>query len=258
MGDVFVTLSLFVLFFSCILIMVTVGRKIFNVVTIFEYERGLKYHKGKFIGLINPGQYWIFTLNSTIQKIDTRPNYITVGGQEVLTSDGISIKVSIAANYQIEDPIIAAHKVEDYYQALYLMLQIGLREIIGSVSLDEVLEKRNVMGEQLTSSLINQAKDIGLSLISVNIKDITFNSELKKAYAQVVSAKKEGLANLEKARSESAALRNLANTAKLLENNPALLQLRILQALDEKAGNSVVLNISPDVSVPQKTSKQNT
>lgn len=254
MGDVFVTLSLFVLFFGCILIMITVGRKIFNVITIFEYERGLRYDKGKFTGMVNPGQYWIFALNSTIQKVDTRPNYITVGGQEVLTADGISVKISAAANYQITDPIVAAHQVEDYFQALYLMIQLSLRENIGSVSLDEVLEKRNLMSQQLMDNLTDQVKEIGLSLNSVNIKDITLNSELKKAYAQVVSAKKEGMANLEKARAESATLRNLANTAKLLENNPALLQLRMLQALDEKAGNTVVLNMTPDISVPEKTS----
>ena len=253
MGDIFVTLSLFVLFFACILITVTVGRKIFNVVTIFEYERGLKYYKGKFVGLITPGQYWIFSLNSTIHKIDIRPGYITIGGQEVLTADGISIKISISANYQITDPIIAVHNVEDYTQALYLMLQLGLREIIGSANLDEVLEKRNQISEQLKDNLKNQVKEIGLQIYSANIKDITFNSELKKAYAQVINAKKEGLANLEKARAESAALRNLANTAKMLENNPALLQLRVLQALDRKTGNTLVLNMSPDtISVQQQ------
>lgn len=252
MGDVFVALSLFVLFFACILIMVTVGRKIFNIVTIFEYETGLRYHKGKFVGLISPGQYWIFALNSTILKIDTRPNYLTVGGQEILTSDGISIKISIAANYQVIDPILATHEVEDHMQALYLKLQLAVREIIGSMSFDEILEKRSLITEQLMGRLPNQVQEIGLSLYSANIKDITFNSELKKAHAQVVSAKKVGLAALEKARAEGAALRSLANTAKMLENNPALLQLRVLQALDEKAGNTVVLNMSPDISVNQK------
>lgn len=246
MGDVFVWLSLFVLLFSCMLLIGVVGRKIFNIVTIFEYERGLRYNKGRFIGLLNPGQYWIFTLNSTIREVDIRPSYITVGGQEVLTSDGISVKISIAANYQIIDPILAVHKTEDYNQALYLMLQLALREIIGSMSLDELLEKRSLISENLINRLPNQAIEIGLCLYSVNIKDITFNSELKKAHAQVVTAKKEGLAALEKARAESTALRNLANTAKMLENNPALLQLRVLQALDEKAGNTVVLNMSPD------------
>lgn len=239
-------LSLFVLFFACILIMITFGRKIINVVTIFEYERGLKYHKGKFAGLITPDQYWIFVLNSTIQKIDIRPSNITIGGQEVLTLDGIPIKISLAANYQVTDPILAINKVDDYVQSIYLTLQLSLREIIGSASLDEVLEKRNLMGGQLVTLITDQLKEIGLKLHSVNIKDITFNNELKKAFAQVVNAKKEGLANLEKARAESAALRNLANTAKILEDNPALLQLRALQALDGKSGNTLILNMSQD------------
>lgn len=246
MGEIFVVLSLFVLFFACILIMITTGRKFFNVTTIFEYERGLKYYKGKFVEVLNPGQYWIFSLNSVIKKVDIRPTYVTITGQEVLTADGVSIKVSIAVNYKVIDPVVAIHKAEDYTQALYVIFQLALREIIGTGKLDEILEKRNGLSEKLKEFTIEQIKELGLELYKVSIKDITFNSELKKAYTQVIRAQKEGLANLEKARGETAALRNLANTAKMLENNPALLHLRILQALGETSGNTIVLNLSGD------------
>lgn len=96
-----------------------------------------------------------------------------------------------------------------------------------------------------------KAADLGLRLISVNLKDIMFPGKLKEVFAQVVNAKKEGLAALEKARGETAALRNLANAAKMLEGNPNLMQLRLLQAIKEPSGNTFVLGMpSPSVPMP--------
>jgi hypothetical protein len=88
-----------------------------------------------------------------------------------------------------------------------------------------------------------KAEELGLRLISVGLKDIMFPGKLKDVFAQVVSARKEGLAALYKARGETAALRNLANAAKMIESNPSLMQLRILQALGGSSGNSLVLGL---------------
>jgi regulator of protease activity HflC (stomatin/prohibitin superfamily) len=93
-----------------------------------------------------------------------------------------------------------------------------------------------------------------LRLISVNLKDIMFPGKLKEIFAQVVQARKQGLAALEKARGETAALRNLANVAKMIEGNPNLLQLRLVQALGEAAGNTLILGM-PSQSVPVPVSK---
>ncbi|MBN2311251.1 MAG: hypothetical protein JXR94_19895, partial [Candidatus Hydrogenedentes bacterium] len=97
--------------------------------------------------------------------------------------------------------------------------------------------------------------ELGLRLISVDLKDIMFPGKLKEMFAQVVSARKEGLAALERARGETAALRNLANAAKMIENNPNLMQLRLLQALGEASGNTLVLGMSPQAA-PVPVSKK--
>lgn len=115
------------------------------------------------------------------------------------------------------------------------------------------------MSQQLRERAMPNVEALGLQLLSATIKDITFPGELKRVFAQVVKAQKDGLAALEKARGESAALRNLANAAKLLENNPALLQLRLLQAVSESAGNTVVLGLPAQatlVPLPTKSSEQ--
>jgi hypothetical protein len=113
----------------------------------------------------------------------------------------------------------------------------------------EVLARREEFGRTLLERTAGTAEELGLKLLGVNVKDVMFPGELKKIFAQVIQAQKEGQAALEKARGETAALRNLANAAKMIEGNPALLQLRLLQQLASSAGNTVVLGF-PSTSTP--------
>lgn len=218
-------------------------------ITIFEYEKGLKYAKGKFKSVVGPGQHWYIPYFTSIRKIDVRPRFISITGQEVLSSDGVTIKVSLAANYEITDPNIAINKVMSYEQALYLELQLALREIIGAVDIDTLLNGRNEISNKLMDIMAPKISELGLKLISVNLKDIMFPGKLKEIFAQVVNAKKEGLAALERARGETASLRNLANAAKMIEGNPNLMQLRLVQALGESTGNTLILGM-PSQSIP--------
>ena len=219
--------------------------------TILEYERGLLYDKGRFRKLLEPGQYWHIPLFVTIRKLDLRPRFALISGQEVLSLDGITLKVSLAAHYEIIDPIAATHKAENFQEALYLELQLALREIIGSADIDAILQDRNSFSKKLMELTEPKARDLGLNLISVHLKDILFPGKLKEVFAQVVSARKEGLAMLEKARGETAALRSLANAAKMIEANPHLIQLRLMQSLGQSSGNSLVFGMPPP-SIPVK------
>ena len=212
-------------------------------VTIFEYEKGLQYYKGKFKTLLEPGQYWYVPFVTTIDKIDVRPCFVSITGQEILSSDGITLKLSLAAQYEIADPYIAVCKVRNYSESLHIELQLAIREIIGNAAIDELLENRNQFSTRLFEATENKIRKIGLKLISVNIKDIMFPGPLKQIFAQAVKARKEGLAVLEKARSETAALRKLANAAKMIESNPNLMNLRLVQALGESSGNTLVLGM---------------
>ena len=221
--------------------------------TILEYERGLKYDRGRFTKILGPGQYWYTPLLVIIHKLDTRPRFVSIGGQEVLSQDGVTLKVSLAAHYQITDPIAATNQAENFQDALYLELQIPLREIIGSADIDTVLKERGELSRKLLELTEHKAQNLGLKLISVNLKDLMFPGKLKEVFAQAVSARKEGLAILEKARGETAALRSLANAAKMLEANPHLLQLRLVQSLGQSSGNSLVFGMPPTPSVPSKT-----
>src|SRR5437016_7661945 len=124
-----------------------------------------------------------------------------------------------------------------------LRARVGHSRHAGTV--DDLLQKRNDFGKQLLDITSAKAKEMGLRLLEVEIKDVMFPGEIKKIFTQVVKARQEGLAALERARGETAALRNLANAAHLIERNPALLQLRLLQVLGQSSGNTVVLGVPP-------------
>jgi regulator of protease activity HflC (stomatin/prohibitin superfamily) len=212
-------------------------------VTVYEFERGLKYVRGRFRVVLPPGQYWYWPWFTAVRKLDVRPRFASITGQEVLSSDGVTLKVSLAANYEIEKPDMAINTVQDFQGAMHLQLQLTLRQIVGAVDIDSLLATRDEISKKLIELTEAKARELGLRLISVGLKDIMFPGKLKEVFAQVVSARKEGLAALEKARGETAALRNLANAAKMIESNPGLMQLRMLQTFSGSSGNTLVLGL---------------
>jgi len=212
-------------------------------VTVYEFQRALRYRKGRFLSVLGPGQYWILEPRTTVTPVDVRPNFITLMGQEVLTADGVPLKVSVAANYEMSDPQMAINGQANYAQALYLLLQLAVREVISTSKADELLENRAGFAEKIRALAEPQVQNLGLKLLTADLKDLMISGDLKKSFAQVVKARKEGEAALERARGETAALRSLANAARMLQDNPQLVQLRLLQAMGESGGNTLVVGL---------------
>ncbi len=143
------------------------------------------------------------------------------------------------------------NKIENYTEAFYAIIQLAIRDIIGSMKIDEVLEQRATLNQKLMELTAKKAEELGIRIQLIGMKDIMFPGELKKVFAKVVEAQKEGLAALERARGETAALRCLANVSKVLEDNPVLMQLRALQS----TGNTVVIGVGNNI-VPIKEKKE--
>jgi regulator of protease activity HflC (stomatin/prohibitin superfamily) len=225
------------------LLLIAVVRANLRRLTVFEYERGLRYVRGRFVGVMEPGQSWTWTYTTAVRKVDMRARVVPVAGQEVLSADGVAIKASLAATYRIVDPAQAINAVESYETALYTALQLALRAAIAARPAEEVLQQRASLGPELVQQAGPAIRQFGLELLEADLKDLTLPGELKKLFAQVVRARQEGLAALEKARGETAALRSLANAAQMIERNPHLMQVRLLQVLGERSGNTVVLGV---------------
>ena len=143
----------------------------------------------------------------------------------------------------------AINNVANYLVVLHSLLQVALREVVGRQPIDQLLQQRDEIGKETLARAAGPAGELGVELLSVDAKDLMFSGPMKRIFAQVVEARQEGLAALEKARGETAALRNLANAARLVEERPALMQLRLLQQIAGSSGNTVILGM-PSTSTP--------
>jgi regulator of protease activity HflC (stomatin/prohibitin superfamily) len=208
--------------------------------TVYEWERGLLFTRGRFKRVLEPGRYRLSKRTAWVRKLDVREITETIPGQEVLTSDGVTVRVSLAATYAVADPHRAVSTSSDYRAGLYLVLQLALRDAVALLTFDDLFAKRSEIGGGLLGAALARAEELGLELKEVAVKDLMPAGELRRALAQVVLARKEGQAALEQTRAETASLRSLANAAKLVEQSPGLLQLRLLQQL-ASGGNNVIL-----------------
>jgi regulator of protease activity HflC (stomatin/prohibitin superfamily) len=213
--------------------------------TIFEYERGLHFSRGRFTRVLEPGVYWSLPAFVRIHRVDVRPTRAVIAGQEVLSADGVAVKGSVMATYQVVEPKQALLASDDFKAAVYSELQLALRAVISETKIDDLLQQRAEIPARLKAIAGEKIRALGVDLQDASLRDLTFPGELKKIFTQVVKARQEGLAALEKARGETAALRNLANAAQMVERSPALMQLRLLQVLAQQPGNTIVLGMQP-------------
>ena len=211
--------------------------------TVWSYQEGLLFRHGKFVRVLAPGRHVIWGAGQQVRLVETQLRQLIVQSQEISTRDKASVKVSAIAHYRVVDGLKFISEAQVPEQVLYAAVQMAVREIIGAESADRLLESKSHYGSQLKLLVNEVAEQLGLRVESIDIRDIILSGDLKKAYAGVLYAKKEALAGLEKARGEAAALRTLANGARLFESNPQLLKLRYLQLLEDTraTGNSTLV-----------------
>jgi len=219
----------------------------------------LFYSNGALAEAIPVGRHVRWGRHCSIAHVDIRKTLFQVAGQEVLTADNVSVKVSAALTTQVVDAVKTAREASNYTAHIYSAVQTALRDAVAAVSMDELLGQRATISTQLLEALAPAAEATGVIIHGIEVRDIMLPGELRKAFADVLKAKQEGLAALQRARGESAALRNLLNAARLVENQPALATLRFLQTLGgANAGQTIVMNdLSAFAPMARITKKQN-
>lgn len=247
MDDLFRLLATLVVVVIVCWVVATIARQYVGRVMIHDYERGMRYERGRFVGLLDTGSHWYFKPYTEVQVVDSRPSSTSVDGQEVLTADGVAVKVSLVVRASVGDPVARLEADQDADRLLYLLVQLGLREVVAGRELADVLSARTTIGPAIAEIVGARMGEIGIELLSVDVRDVMVPAELKRAYAAVVAARQEGAASLERARGETAALRSLANAGRLLDDHPGLLSLRLVQELGARGGNTVVLGL-PDAA----------
>ena len=235
--------AFFLLLLGFVLIIFILKYRLLGSVIIYDYQKGFLYRKGYFVKTLETGKYFYYVPNSRIEVIDMRKTLVTLPAQQILTKDSVNIKVTLVAFYTIVDPI-RTRQSQSYYNDFYNMCQLILRDVVSLISLDELLEKKSSIDQHLLALIAEPAADLGLSVSQLAIKDIVLPANLKKAFSGIVEAQKEAQRQLEKARGEQAVLRKLANSSGMYENNPALLQARLVQALS--TGNNTIVFTADD------------
>lgn len=222
-------------------------REYCETVTIWDYQTGLHFKDGQFVETIAAGKIRLWGRGHSVVVYDNRIVELVVPSQELLTAEGVTLKLTAVAQWRIADALKFHSAAEDARQALHTRVQLALRGVIGELELDAIVAGRAGFGAALLDCVCDSAAaDLGVEVKAIDIRDTMLGSELKSVYAGVLSARKEALAKLEKARGEAAALRTLANAARLFEDHPGLLRLRYLDTIREAGagyGNQLVIGV---------------
>jgi regulator of protease activity HflC (stomatin/prohibitin superfamily) len=203
-----------------------------------QFERGLKYVQGRFEGILEPGRYTFWNHPGArvgVQVLDTRVQQLKIEGQELMTKDKVTLRLTLTAEYAPTDAPTTVPAVADVKDALYLAVQLAAREFVAGITLDELLEGRDTLTRYLEAQVVPRAEHFGVRVHRVGVKDVILPGEMKTLLNKVIEAEKAAAANVILRREDAAATRNMANTAKVIAENPVLMRLKELETMKEIA-----------------------
>jgi regulator of protease activity HflC (stomatin/prohibitin superfamily) len=208
--------------------------------TVREHERGLQYTQGKMVGTLEPGRYRFWSNRQArieVQLVDMRRVQVAIVGQELMTRDKVTLRLSMTVEYAVENPALATRSVTSVKDAVYSLVQLATRDYVSGVTLDQLLEGRDAMTRFLEQRTVPEAHKFGARIEHVGVKDVVLPGEMKTLLNRVIEAEKSAAANVILRREETAATRSLANTAHVMAERPVLLRLKELEALKEIASH---------------------
>lgn len=202
-----------------------------------EFHVGVLRVDGQLQDLLPAGTYgfWLFNRNVQMEYVDLRAQHTEVSGQEILTKDKVSLRVNLSAIWRYVDVKQAFAQLPQPEAHVYRMLQFGLRAVIGTRTLDELLENKDTIDQSVLQYATSALEGVYIDMQSVGVKDIILPGEMKTILAQVVEAEKSAQANVIRRREETAATRSLLNTAKVMQDNPVALRMKELETLERVA-----------------------
>ena len=206
---------------------------IVSIKQINEYERGVKFTLGKFSKIMNPGWNIVLPIFQSFKKVDIRTKAVDVPEQEAITKDNVSIKINAVLYYEIFDASKAILAVENFNYAVSQLAQTTMRNVVGTVSLDELLTEREKISGEICS-IVDEATDPwGIKVANVELKDISLPEEMKRVIAKIAEAEREKQAVITKAAGEVEASKNLAEAAETMAKSPGALHLRTLSTIND-------------------------
>ena len=213
-----------------------------GVYDIEPHMKGILFFDNSLQRILDPGRhyFWLGFNKVDISKVDMRKREIEISGQEMMTEDKVPLRFNFVCQYKIIDALKVVVDIKDYEQQIYILLQLILREYVGTLKLDDLLKMKQEIATYVLKGLQGKGQDYGVEFLFAGVKDIILPGEIKDILNTVLIAEKRALANVITRREETASTRSLLNTAKLMDENQTLFRLKELEFLEkicDKVGN---------------------
>lgn len=237
--------EIFSLLFYPIILLILAGLKIVK-----EYERGVKFTLGKYSGIMKPGLRIVIPIIQSWNRVDIRVKAIDVPDQDAITRDNVSLKVNAVLYYKVVDSSKAILEVEEFNYAVSQLAQTTMRDVVGEVTLDELLSKRDAISKRIREIVDKATDPWGIKVDSVELKHVELPEQLKRTIGKEAEAEREKRAVIIKAQGEVTAASDMSKAAKMLGASPGALHLRTLQTLNDLSSdksNTVVLGVPLEI-----------
>lgn len=215
-----------------------------------QYQRGVRFAFGRYAGIMEPGWRIVLPIIHSYQKVDIRMKAVDVPDQEAITKDNVSTKINAVIYYQVVAADKAILEVEDYYYATSQLAQTTMRNVVGEVTLDQLLSERNTISDRIRDIVAHATDQWGIKVANVELKDISLPEDMKRIIARQAEAEREKRAVITQAEGEVIAADNLSKAATLLSAAPGALHLRTLNSINELSSdksNTVVFAIPIEI-----------
>jgi regulator of protease activity HflC (stomatin/prohibitin superfamily) len=217
---------------------------ILSIRLIQQYETAVVFRLGKLHQTLQPGLNFIVPIIDRSVTIDMRILTIDIPRQQAITKDNVPVNINGVVYFKVEDASKAILNVQDYVYAVSQYAQTALRDVVGGMTLDEVLAERQKIGDMIETIVEKQAKGWGVEVDSIKMQDIELPEDLKRIMSRQASAEREKRANIIKSEGDKLAARNLSDAAKIMAETQGAMQLRTLQTIDglgPTPSNTVIL-----------------
>jgi regulator of protease activity HflC (stomatin/prohibitin superfamily) len=219
---------------------------VLSIRQINQYEKGVKFTFGKFTSVMEPGWRIVLPIVQSYRKVDVRVKAVDVPDQNAITRDNVSVRVNAVIYYKVSDAPKAIIEVEDFRYAISQYAQTTMRNIVGEVTLDELLSSRDKIADRIREIVDKETDDWGLKVNNVELKDVSLPPEMERTIGKQAEAEREKRAVIINSEGELAASQNIAKAAQTLSNSPGALHLRTLQSVNDISSdqsNTVVFMI---------------
>ncbi|MFA6513764.1 MAG: slipin family protein [Patescibacteria group bacterium] len=198
-----------------------------------QYERGVRFTMGKYSGIMEPGWRLLIPIFQTFKKVDIRVKAVDVPDQKAITRDNVSVTVNAVIYYKVAFAEKAVIEVENFFYAISQYAQTTMRNIVGSVTLDELLSKRDEIADRIKEIVDKETDEWGIKVNNVELKDVSLPESMERTIAKQAEAEREKRAVIINSEGELAAASNIAQAASILAASNGALHLRTLQAIND-------------------------